>query len=143
MPQTDIHRLKQILNQQKASLAIAADGGDIHLCFGKGVSDLHRLYTTMPVLLDGALAADKVVGKGAAALMILANVKEVYAEVISKPALRLFEDSNIPVAYTHLADNIINRKGDDICPVEKLCADAVTPGECLPLITTFLQTLKC
>lgn len=143
MPQTDIHILTELLHQQKASLAIAMGEGDIHLCYGKGVSDLHRLYTTMPKLLDDALVADKVVGKGAAALMILANVKEVYAVVISRPALRLFEESNTPVTYTQLTDNIINRKGDDICPVEKLCINAKTPEDCLPLITNFIQTLKC
>jgi iron complex outermembrane receptor protein len=38
-------------------------------------------------MLDGASIADKVIGKGAAALMIAGCIKEVYADVISEAAM--------------------------------------------------------
>ena len=38
--------------------------------------------------------------------------------------------------------HIINRAGDGICPVERLCAGARTAAECLPLIEGFLTAGK-
>ena len=37
--------------------------------------------------MKGAAIADKVIGKGAAALMVLGGFKTVYADIISTPAL--------------------------------------------------------
>ena len=56
----------------------------------RGVKDLHRLLRDEQQPLKGALIADKVVGKGAAALMIAGGAKWIYAKVISEAALSLF-----------------------------------------------------
>ena len=40
------------------------------------------------------------------------------------------------------APHIINRAGDGICPVERLCAGARSAAECLPLIEGFLTAGK-
>ncbi len=69
--------------------------------------------------LTGFSVADKVVGKGAAVLFIYSKVKEIYTKVISAPALEILIKYNIKVSYDKLVENIINRKGDDICPMEK------------------------
>ena len=47
-----------------------------------------------------------------------------------------------PVSYTVAVPHIINRAGDGICPVERLCAGARTAAECLPLIEGFLTASK-
>ena len=44
----------------------------------RGVADLYDLLNQHPVFLHGAQVADKVVGKAAAALMVLGGVREVY-----------------------------------------------------------------
>ncbi|MDE6528439.1 MAG: DUF1893 domain-containing protein, partial [Muribaculaceae bacterium] len=82
---------------------------------------------------------DKVVGKGAAALMVLGGVKTVYAAVISRAALQLLTDAGVDVSYSHLVSSIINRAGTGPCPVENLCRECLTPQECLPLIASFLK----
>ena len=69
--------------------------------------------------LTGFSVADKVVGKGAAVLFIYSKVKEIYTKVISVPTLEILIKYNIKVSYDKLVENIINRKGDDICPMEK------------------------
>lgn len=121
--------------------SLIVDNGGIRTFDGRGVSDLFSLLENAPGILDGSRVADKVVGKGAAALMILGGVKEVYAGVISELAFALFEKSGVKVSFGKRVDHIINRKGDDICPVEKLCADCETPDECLPLIKGFIQCI--
>lgn len=108
----------------------------------RGVSDLWRLLHEEPELLRGAFVADKVVGKGAAALMAAGGVRGLYARTVSRPALDLLAAVGIPVEYETVAEHIINRAGTGICPVEQLCADARTPEECLPRIGEFIRRMK-
>lgn len=121
---------------------VIANGSRLEQFHERGVKDLHHLLHNDKALLDGAFIADKVVGKGAAALMIAGGVKAVYADVMSRAALSLFQHHGLEVEYGLLVDNIINRAGTDICPVEKLCAQCLTAEECLPLIDDFVSKLK-
>ena len=85
------------------------------------------------------LAYDKVVGKATAFLYILLKVKEVNALVISEPALQVLQENNITVFYDKKVENIINRKGDDLCPFEKLVLDINNPEIALEKITDQLK----
>lgn len=67
-------------------------------------------------------AADKIIGRAAVHLYILMRVDSVYASVMSKGAFELLSANNIKASYDILTDVIINRKGDDICPMEKAVA---------------------
>lgn len=127
-----------LLHKGNHSLVVA--NGDIATFDGRGVADLFNLLSKDPGFLDGADVADKIVGKGVAALMILGKIHTVYADVISEPALTLLVQSPVKVSYGTVVPNIINRKGDGICPVETLCIPCATAEECLPLITNFLTT---
>ena len=55
----------------------------------RGVNDLYMLVNEAPGFLHGAVMADKVVGKGAAALMAIGGIKELYADVISESAYEM------------------------------------------------------
>lgn len=138
----DIDRQSVIdrLRSERCSCVIA-NGGGVTVCRERGVRDLLRMLTEEPRVLEGAFIADKVVGKGAAALMVLGGVAAVYAEVVSRPALALLTASRVEVSYGVLAENIINRAGTGVCPVETLCAGAATAEECLPLIRRFVERM--
>lgn len=71
----------------------------------------------------GCFAADKVIGKATAFLYILLGAKAVYTHVISKPALQVLNKHHIAVEYDDIVENIINRKGDGICPFESTVLD--------------------
>lgn len=77
----------------------------------RGVADLFRLLREEPQLLRGAFIADKVVGKGAAALMVLGGVEGLFADVVSRPALELLAGAGIAVEYTVVVPGIMNRAG--------------------------------
>lgn len=108
----------------------------------RGVSDLWQLLHEEPEWLRGAFVADKVVGKGAAALMIAGGVRGLFARTISRPALDLLAGDGIPVEYETAVPYIINRAGNGMCPVEQLCADARTSEECLPRIGAFIRRMQ-
>ena len=69
--------LIRILQDGNHSLVVAGDG--IRTFDGRGISDLYDLLTEHPGWLRGASVADKVVGKGAAALLILGGVSNAAA----------------------------------------------------------------
>ena len=131
----------EILHSENCSCVIS-NNGKIPLCHTPGVSDLYQLLTEEPDILKGAHVADKVIGKGAAALMIMGGVARVYADVISEPAKSLFEQNGISPEYAECVPNIINRSGTGICPVEMMCKGCATAEECLPLIAGFLSEIK-
>ena len=135
----DFDELIDTLHSSGCSCAICRDG-ELTLCRQRGVADLLRLLNDDNDTLRGAEIADKVIGKGAAALMILGGASLVWGDVISRPALALFEDAGLNVSYGRLVDNIINRSKTGICPVESLCLDAPTAADCLPLIQSFVDS---
>lgn len=136
-----MENLKRMLHDGNHSLVVGK-GEAVMIFDGRGVSDLYRIYTESPDMLKGAAVADKIVGKGAAALMSLGGVRQVYADVISSAALKLLRGNSVEVSFAEEVPGIINRAGTGICPVEKLCRSCATASECLPLITEFLTKMK-
>ena len=90
---------------------------------------------------EGFSAADKVVGNGAAFLYVLLKVREVYADVMSEPALDTLTRHGIKAEFGTLCDNIINRRGDGICPIEQAVGGITDPNEALKAIRERLKTL--
>ena len=111
-----------------------ANGGKIRTFTQRGVADLYDLLTQEPEFLKGALIADKVVGKGAAALMILGGIKELYTDIISTKALELFRKSDVKVDFAQEVAFIWNRDRTGGCPVETMCSEVESVEEILPLI---------
>lgn len=126
---------------EKCSCVIR-NGNDVRVFHDRGIKDLFRLLKEERAFLDGAFVADKVVGKGAAALMILGGVKEVYADIVSRPALALLNEARIKTDYTLVVAHIVNRTQTGICPVEQLCGGCATAQTCLPLIERFIEHMK-
>ena len=107
----------ELLESGRHSLAIV-NNGNTYVFDGRGVADLFSIYKETPGVLFGASLADKVVGKGAAALMVLGGVVDVYALVISEPALRFLQDAGVDVRFDKSVAMIINRSGTGPCPLE-------------------------
>ena len=135
-----LKQLRHILHTTNCSCVIA-NGDKIESFHQRGIKDLYELLNSNRSLLEGATIADKVIGKGAAALMIVGGVTMVYADVISEPAMELFKQHTIKVEYDKKVANIINRRGDGICPVEERCAECKTIEECLVKIEEFIKSM--
>ena len=133
--------LIQQLHRGKYSLVIA-NHDEIRTFSGRGVSDLYDLLSDDPLFLRGASVADKVVGKGAAALMIIGGIAELYTDVISDSAWELLHTTATEVSFGQQVPQIWNRTHTDRCPVEKLCEEARTAEECLPIIDNFIKKLR-
>lgn len=135
---TDMENLKNMLNNPKVRGVLCSATGEIVEFHNPGVKDLFILVNTRPQVLDGAAVADRVIGRGAAMLLVLGNVKQVYAKLISEPAIKVLREACIPLDYEKAVPNIINRDGTDVCPVEKLTMNITEPSEAFERIKEFL-----
>lgn len=136
-----MHTLIPLLHTGNFSCVIRK-GDAVRTFTQRGVTDLYELLTTEPDFLQGSSVADKVIGKGAAALMIQGGVQHVYADVISRPALVLLQSFHIDVQYETLTDNIINRAGTGICPVEQRCLPLEKLEDMVDAIGDFVEGLQ-
>ena len=84
--------------------------------------------------MNGFSAADKVVGRATAFLYCLLGVKTVYANVMSRPAAQVLENSGITAQWGKLVEGIINRKGTGPCPFEAAVMEIDDPREALTAI---------
>lgn len=132
-----IHLLKS-----KGCSCVIANGVETRMFWKRGVADLYVLLKYDKNFLENAFVADKVIGRAVATLMVLGKVREVYALVVSEPALELFEHYGIPVEYEQKVPYILNRSQTDICPLEDFCSIAPTAEEGLTRIEFFLANRK-
>lgn len=107
-----------ILAAGNYSLVILTPEGKKYAFRGRGVSDLYSVYSKSPEILAGSDIADKVIGYGAALLMVAGNVRSVYSPVISRDAAMLFEKNNVCYTAGSIVNHIINRNGTGRCPLE-------------------------
>ncbi len=122
------------------TLVVRSADGALHCFSRRGVKDLLTLVTQSPQVLCGSHVADKAVGKAAAACMAVGGVVRVHADVMSEPALALLQSRGIRAQYGQLVDHIINRAGDDWCPMERLSRDIDDPNEIITRIQNSFQS---
>ena len=133
-----LERAKSLLKSTDSTLCVVS-GDDVFTSQERGVKPLLFLLKEKKELLKGASVADKVIGKAAALLMVLGEIKEVHTLIISEPAIKVFEKYNIPCFYDKKVDRIVNRTGDGLCPMETLCLDVEKPKEAFEKITKFIN----
>lgn len=92
--------------------------------------------------LSNGCVADKIVGKAAALLFVYLGVKCVYADVMSEGAELVFKEFGIEYSFGTKTKNIINRKGDGLCPMENAVINIGTPEKALLAVNDTLQKLK-
>ena len=137
------------INLEKAKMLLSKTDCTCVLCNGdiiltdnrRGVRPLLDLLETNSDVA-GFSVADKVVGKAAAYLYCLLNIKCLYAHVVSQPALDVLAKTDITVEYGQLVPAIQNRTKDGFCPMESAVLNIHSPEEALPAIYNALAQLK-
>ena len=132
--------LIEILHQGNYSCVIYS--GVIRTFSQKGIADLYSLLKNEPSFLEEAIVADKVIGKAAAALLIIGKVKSVYADIISCNALTLLQEAGVETDFGQIVTFIQNRNKTDWCPLEKICYEEKLVEKIWGLIETFIKSMK-
>ena len=101
---------------------VLTDGESFYTSTDRGVKPLVQ-FIEKKTIPQNLFAADKVVGKATAYLYVILKIQALYAAVISEPAVAVLRCHGIAVSYDSLVPNIINRRGDGICPFEEAVMD--------------------
>lgn len=129
------------LLQEDAYTCVLCKGQTVYTSKKRGVAPLVE-WITSGVDLQGFSAADKVVGKAAALLFVLAGVKQVFAPVMTEAALSVFADSGIEANSQTITKQIINRAGTGPCPMEQTVQTIDDPEEALEAIQQTMERLS-
>ncbi|WP_065219971.1 MULTISPECIES: TonB-dependent receptor domain-containing protein [Butyricimonas] len=121
---------------------VIAKGTEVRTFHQRGVADLYDLLEEDPSFMKGAHVADKVIGKAAAALMVLGCVENVYTDTISEPALALLQDARIDVRYIKKVPHIVNRDKTGWCPLESACFEIKSVKDIYPVIRNFISKIR-
>ena len=133
-----MQQLKDMLEHDDVRGVVRSFTGEVIEFHHPGVKDLFNLIATQPHVLEGAYVADRVIGRGAALLLVYGHVRRVFAKLISEPALKVLQEAKILGDYDKVVSNIINREGTDVCPVEKLTTNINDPIVAFDRINDFL-----
>lgn len=123
------------LNQNSLSLLVRNKGVTTQHS-ARGVDDLLQLLADNPERLHGAVVADKMVGKAAAAIMAVGKVKEVHTNIICTPAKELLQTQGIAVYAEEEVETILNRDRTGQCPIDSRLTETDTPEKCVEILRT-------
>lgn len=118
-----LEELKEILHEEKASLVVCYENGEIKEYYQNRINDIKDILKKDKTSLKGAIIADKVIGKAASSILVVAGVKAIYADVMSKYAIPVLEENNIRFEYEKLVDYIENNDKTGMCPMENKYKD--------------------
>lgn len=85
---------------------------------------------------------DRLIGKGAALLLLLQPVKYVYAKVITTEAYELLKSHQVEVEYGEMIEHILNRTLTDLCPIEKIAASIDDSKQIQKELLAFYQSIN-
>ena len=120
---------------------VLTDGHVIYTSTDRGVKPLVRFLESGQIPA-GLSAADKVVGRATAYLYVLLRVREVYAQIISRSAAEVLRKYGIGVACEKTVPNIINRRGDGICPFEAAVMEIDDPDRAYDAIREKMREIN-
>lgn len=120
---TKLQEIKQRLHQKNASLVVCYENGEIKEYYQNRINDIKSILQENPKALEGAIVADKVIGKVASSILTVAGVKEIYTDVISKFAIPVLEENGIKYEYIEKVDYIKNNDNTGMCPMENKYKD--------------------
>lgn len=117
-----IQKAKELLKENNSTF-VAIKGSEIYTSQKRGVAPILDKIDENPDFFDGAVIADKVIGKAAAMLLTKYKVSEIFAVLTSEKAIEYLKHKAVTFSYDSKTEYIINRDKTDMCPMEKAVFD--------------------
>jgi len=130
---TDLEKARELLHDGNYGKCVLYSGEIFHTSNGQGISPMLE-FLTAGLELKGFSAADTVAGKATALLFAYAGVSALYADVMSKSAVDVLRRFGIRFVYEELTEQINNRTGDDMCPMERAVMNIDEPEEAFKIL---------
>lgn len=120
---TNLEIVKEKLYTTNASLVVLYANDECKEYYQNRINDIKEILQKNECALQGAVIADKVIGKVASSILTVAGVKEIYADIMSKYAIPILEENHIKYEYKNLVDYIQNNNRTGMCPMENKYKD--------------------
>jgi hypothetical protein len=114
----NIEEMKALLNTDDI-VCVLSKGDQVLTSNLKGIRPWIKWLRECPEVIEDAVVVDKVVGKAAAMLMIVAKIKKLYTPMMSESALDYLSEQNIDFTYDTTVPYIVNNEKDGLCPMEQ------------------------
>lgn len=135
-------KARAMIDAGECSVALFRGGAVQRTASGRGIGPLLGIRDEAPEALCGAAAADRIIGRAAAMIMVLSGVTAAYAAVMSEAGRDMLSSHGVAWACGTLAPYIVNREGTGMCPIEQSVADERDPAEGLVKIRRRVAELK-
>ncbi|NLY44831.1 MAG: DUF1893 domain-containing protein [Tissierella sp.] len=109
---------------------------------GRGIKPIYDAYKEGKDQFKDGSVADRVIGKAASMFLIEGGIKFLYTDLISDIAYDMLTNHGIQVEYSKKVPMILNRTGDDLCPMEKLSSNAEDVNQLIEKIEEFFRNIK-
>jgi hypothetical protein len=137
----DLRVAKKSLERKGLTLCIVKGEQILFETKSHGMGGFLRAIEELGEGLDGASAADKIVGKAVALLSLYSGIGAIYASVMSKKAKELFEENGIQAEWDELVENILSECRPAACPFESLVAETCDPVEAYKKLKALHESL--
>lgn len=131
-----------LIEKDGKACVVIKDGVFVAVKDGKGVSPLLELLDSSPDLLKDAAVVDKIVGRAAAAICVVAGVKSVYGVTTSADAISFLSAHDIPCESLNTVPKILNREKNGLCPLDDSCKDLDDPAKMLDAIRAKIASFR-
>jgi len=125
----DLEIARRKLKDANLSLVIVKNSKTIFETKSSGIRGFLQAIDSLNKELAESSVADKIMGRAAALLSACSHVYAVFAVVISEEGIKVLEDNDIPYQFERCVPKILNSKGNDVCPLERLTLTITTPVE--------------
>lgn len=129
MTTTDWQKKLQKLEKDGLSILIEKDNEIVFQSYDPMLKPLYTCLVEIKEQLKGATVYDKIVGRAAAYLCIIGQVKEIYTPLASEAAIKVLTENNIKITAGKSIPLIKNRDNTDSCPMEKLAMSCTGPKD--------------
>jgi len=136
---TDIEKAKDVFEKGNYSCVLVR-GDKIITSTMTGVMPMLS-FIDAKMDLKGFSVADKIVGKAAAMLFVVAGIQQVYGKTMSRKAAAVLSENGINSSYGTLIDEIVNRQGTGMCPMEKAVLAVSDPQQAPDVLSRTMMQL--
>jgi hypothetical protein len=136
----DLEIARTRLKERSLSLVIVKDGKIIFETKSSGLMGLLQAINLLSKELVESSVADKVIGRAATLLLVYSRVSAVFAVTISEKGIEVLEDNDLPYQFENCVPIILNSKGDDMCPFEKIAIALTNPAEAYLKLKSLIKT---
>ena len=136
----DLYAEMDALVRGDKALVVAKNGVIVSQKEGRGIAPI--LNAAEAGDLKGAIVADKVIGRAAAAIAIVGGAIEVRTPLAAEGAKALLDSRGIRLVAEKTVPTILNRAGTGSCPMEAAVKGCAEPEQMVSKIKETLERIK-